>query len=217
MNLSNIGPLSRGALWVKENPYPPRLVGAAFFVITVIFGILWIAGRDVEPVTFALSLCSTFFFALPAIADLIVNKKAISEMGYDELMLYIQNSDPKNDWKSISADKKEEFFCLHDTRLRVRHHSGEDGIQNDDFKENWANSFPDEHAYGLWYDIVYDGGCIRRFLIVAVDGFRAYLPCPSRPDHTITQLEDRIGKIIAMHDNRYEDYKQRAKITVKEN
>lgn len=216
MNLSKISIITRAALWIKENPTPPRITGAGFFVITAIFGMLWLTGLDVEPVTFALSLCSTFFFALPAIADLVVNQKAISEMSYDELMNYISGSDSKKDWKSISADGKEEFFCLHDTRLRIRHHSGDDGVQNDDFKESWANSFPDEHAYGLWYDIVYESGCIRRFLIVAVDGFRAYLPCPSRPAHTITRLQDKIGQIIAMHDTLYEEYKSRAKIKISE-
>jgi hypothetical protein len=206
MNLFKNSVVVRAALWVKENPIPSRIVGASFVGLTVIFSVLWVFGRDVEPVTFMLSLCSTFFFALPAIADLIIGRKPVSEMAYTELLDFIAHSNPKSDWKGITADGKEEFFCLHDTRLRIRHYHGEEGIQNDDFKEVWANSFPSNRACGLWYDIVYDGGCIRRFLFVAVDGFRAYLPCPNRPSHSIDRLQDTIARIIAMNDELYERY-----------
>jgi hypothetical protein len=180
----------------------------------VVFAVIWIRGADVEPITFALSLCSTFFFSLPALADVIIDRKPISEMSYDEILSFITESDPKKDWKGISADGKEEFFCLHDTRLRIRHHTGDAGVQNDDFKEKWANRFPDPKAYGFWYDIVLNGDCIKRMLLVAVDGLRAYIPCPKPASMTITPLQDKIGQIVAMHDMSYAEYKERIGIKV---
>ena len=191
-----------------------RIIGTCFFCITAIFAVMWICGKDVEPITFALSLCSTVFFALPAVADLVIKTKPISQMSYEEIMDFIRDSDPRADWRSISMTNKDEVFCLRDTKLRIVHHTGSSGLQNEDFREAWANKFPDPKATGFWYDIEYDNGCLQRMLLVAVDGYRAYLPCPQIKDMMISKLQDKVGRIVADNESRYSDYLNRAGIII---
>ena len=175
MNLSDDSRVVRASLWIQEHPFVWRILGTVFFFATAVFAVIWVAGKDVEPITFVLSLCSTLFFALPAIADLFTKNKPVSLMSYQELLDFVEASAAKRDWISIAAGQTEELFCARETRLRIVHHIGEQGIQNENFQEPWAQNFPDSHARGLWYDIEFDGGCIRRILVVAVDGFRAYI------------------------------------------
>lgn len=214
MNLSEDSRLVRASLWVQEHPFVWRIIGTAFFLATVMFAIIWVLGKEVEPITFILSLCSTLFFALPAIAELFTKNKPVSQMSYLELLDYIESSSPENDWISISPGETEELFCASETRLRIVHHIGDRGTQNENFQEPWAQRFPDSHARGLWYDIEFDRGCIRRILVVAVDGFRAYIACPKIPGMTITPLEDKIGRIIALNENDYVEYRNRAGVTI---
>lgn len=214
MNLSNDKRIVRAAMWVQEHPLVWRVIGALFFAATAVFAVIWVMGKEVEPITFVLSLCSTLFFALPAVAELITAHKPVSQMSYHELLDFIEASSPRDDWISISPYETEELFCASETRLRIVHHIGNRGVQNDNFQEPWAQKFPDSHAHGLWYDIEFDRGCIRRILVVAVDGFRAYIACPKIPDMTITPLEDKIGRIIALNENDYLEYRKRAGITV---
>lgn len=212
MNLSTDCKIVRAALWVAAHPMVWRIIGTGFFVVTVIFAAIWISGMDVEPITFALSLCSTFFFALPAIADLFIKAKPISQMSFEEIMDFVECSDPDADWQSVSITNKEEVFCLRDTKLRIVHHTGDEGVQKEDFQEPWANKFPDPNATGFWYDVEYDGGCIKRMLIVAVDGCRAHLPCPNVNNMTISKLQNAVGSIIATDKQRYREYMERAGI-----
>lgn len=214
MNLAKITALKKVALWVKENPSPPRILGTIFVILSLLFGIFWAAGYDVEPITFLLSLFATVCFALPAVADLLIARKPISQMNYEDVLKFIETSDAEKDWKSISSDENEDVFCLHDTRLRIRHCIGDSGTQNEKFKNTWANKFPDPSACGLWYEVVLNGDIIKREVIVAVDGFRAHIPCPKFPNLTITGFQDKIGRIIAASPDRYEEYKTRIGISV---
>lgn len=50
---------------------------------------------------------------------------------------------------------------------------------NDDFVEEWANSFPDSHATSSFIDFFYSNQLIYRDIYVSVDGGRANLPLPS--------------------------------------
>ncbi len=53
---------------------------------------------------------------------------------------------------------------------------------NDDFKEDWANSFPDAHATSHYVDFFFNGALVYRALYLTVDGGRAKLPLPES-DH----------------------------------
>jgi hypothetical protein len=49
---------------------------------------------------------------------------------------------------------------------------------NDDFIEDWANSFPDKHASSAFVDFFYANQLIFRDIYVSVDGGRCRLPLP---------------------------------------
>ncbi|MFP4381753.1 MAG: hypothetical protein ACLFUS_14730 [Candidatus Sumerlaeia bacterium] len=172
MNLSNDKRVVRAAMWVQEHPLVWRVIGTLFFAATAVFAAIWVMGKDVEPITFVLSLCSTLFFALPAVAELVTPHKPVSQMSYHELLDFIEASSPKDDWVSISPGETEELFCASETRLRIVHHIGDRGIQNDNFQEPWAQRFPDSHAHGLWYDIEFDRASDAFLLSLSMDSER---------------------------------------------
>jgi hypothetical protein len=49
---------------------------------------------------------------------------------------------------------------------------------NPDFKEEWANQFPDPKASSAYVDFFYGAGLVYRDLYVSVDGGRCRLPLP---------------------------------------
>jgi hypothetical protein len=49
-----------------------------------------------------------------------------------------------------------------------------------DFKEEWANKFPDSHASSSYVDVFYNNALVFRDVYVTVDGGRANLPLPTR-------------------------------------
>ncbi|PIB30758.1 hypothetical protein BFP78_13220 [Gaetbulibacter sp. 5U11] len=52
-------------------------------------------------------------------------------------------------------------------------------ISNDDFKEKWANQFPDPHASSKFIDIFFNNALVFRETYLVVDGGRCKLPIPS--------------------------------------
>lgn len=51
-------------------------------------------------------------------------------------------------------------------------------IQNDDFREDWANSFPNPKASSFYVDFFYSGNLVFREIVVSIDGGRCHLPMP---------------------------------------
>lgn len=62
----------------------------------------------------------------------------------------------------------------------------------DDFKEQWANKFPDSHASSSYVDVFYNNALVFRDVYVSVDGGRAKLPLPTR------KFDDANKKVIAL-------------------
>lgn len=63
--------------------------------------------------------------------------------------------------------------------------------QNEDFREDWANSFPNSHAASAFVDFFYAKNLVYRDLYVAVDGGRFLVPLPNQTfdkNHTLTGL-----------------------------
>lgn len=52
-------------------------------------------------------------------------------------------------------------------------------VSNEDFKESWANQFPDPKAYSKIVDIFYRNSLVFRETYLVVDGGRCELPIPS--------------------------------------
>ena len=87
---------------------------------------------------------------------------------------------------------------------------------NEDFKEVWANKFPDPRASSHYVDIFYNGAMVFRDLYVSVDGGRAKLPLPERKidddgkvlslevpvgEHKLIRLVDSLGGYISQFDS----------------
>ncbi|MBG2836747.1 hypothetical protein [Proteus terrae] len=206
--------LELSCLWIKEYKHPLRVVGGIFFGLALVSAFFWMGGFDIEPLAFSLGMLSSLFLASPSIAEYFLpNRKQIRHMTYEEIIKFIPTTNPSTDWNGISKEWASEHFLKEDPRLRFRAKYIDDGIQCDNFTENWANIHPDPHAIGYWYDLYYDGAFLDRFILVSVDGGRANIPPPDLRTNTIKLFNYHIGKI---HDsmNTLDEYISRSGLTV---
>lgn len=94
---------------------------------------------------------------------------------------------------------------------------------NDDFIEEWANSFPDKHASSSFVDFFYSNQLVYRDIYVAVDGGRCRIPLPemkiNSETHKIEALvvqreKYNFFRILNGSGYDYDSYMQRAGIEV---
>jgi hypothetical protein len=90
----------------------------------------------------------------------------------DEL---IENEGNGNHWISIVSHHTTAAFRP-DVSITMAWGLGE----NKDFREPWANKFPDPHAASAYADVFYNGALVYRTLYVLVDGGRCSLPLPDQ-------------------------------------
>lgn len=202
--------MRKSAIWVKKHDHVFRVIGGIFFILALLLGVIWISGKEVEPVAFTFGLLSSLFFASPSVAEYIVpNRKPIRHMSFDEILEVILESDPKTDWKVIENNWAEEAFLKEDPRLRIRCRYDDEGTHNKNFQEPWANKHPDNHATSYWYNLTYDGSLIERYILVSVDGSRAILPLPDLSTLKVEPLPYKIAEIFDMLDS-LEQYMRRS-------
>jgi len=188
----------KAALWVKSNEQVFKFLGVAFFVVTLVVGVFWFLVRDVESVAFVLGCVSSSMFGLVEVAHYVSpNRKAVRDMGLDEIIEFVKSSSAQVDWKRFSTDLVSEAALKEDPRLRVTVRYDERGIHNDDFQEPWANRFPDPKARSYWAEITYDRAMLDRIVLVSVDGGRAILPMPkSRVNLVVGTMEYRVAELF---------------------
>ncbi len=91
---------------------------------------------------------------------------------------------------------------------------------NEDFKEDWTNSFPDSHASSHIVDLFFYNTLVERIEYVLVDGCRAKLPLPKSPkDLSVNRVEYEIVKLIdrmVSGEGNFEKYFNRAKLQIAE-
>lgn len=205
--------IKKAALWIKENERVLNTLAGVFFFFTFVAGLVWMLGADIEPVAFVLSLVASSLFGLPHLAEFILpSRKPVRHMTHDELLQFVKESSPE-EWKGVSNNWVSEVFLKEDPRLRFRAKYFDEGIQNDDFQEEWANSHPDPRAVGYWHDLYYDGNLIDRFILVSVDGGRAFLPPPDLETGKIKMMN---YKVAQFHDvlNSLDQYIRRSGLEV---
>lgn len=205
------------ALWIKGNARAINAFAGIFFLLTFLSGLAWMAGANIEPVAFVLGLCSSSLFGLPHLAEFILpSRKPTKFMTHAELLALVKNSDPKNDWEGVSTAWTSEVFLKEDPGLRFRVEYMDNGIQNADYKDEWANRHPHPVAVGYWHDLYYDGNLIERFILVSVDGGRANLPPPNWQTGRINMLSYKVAQI---HDllGTLDDYIKRSGLDVDKN
>ncbi len=179
----------RAALYIKNRTDTFRIFGAIFFALTLITAVFWLSGKDAEPVAFTLSLISSIFFGLPYAAEaLYPNRKAVRDMSHDEILNFMMTTNPKSDWRGVSKNWSSERFLKEDPRLRMLMRYDEDGVQNDDFVDPWANKWLHPKATGYWCDIYYDRNLIERIVLVSVDDGACLLPTPAFESNRVKEL-----------------------------
>jgi hypothetical protein len=203
------------AIWVKQYTHALRVLAGIFFALALFTGLIWIAGNEVEPIAFVFGLISSLLFASPSIAEYVLpNRKPVRHMDYDEILNFIKTTNAKTDWKFIKTNWAEEAFLKEDSRLRIRVRWDDEGIHVKDFKEPWANKYPNPTANSYWYDLSNDGALIERFILVSVDGAWAELPLP---DRNTLEVKPLIYKVAEVFDelNTLEEYMRRSGLSVK--
>ena len=100
----------------------------------------------------------------------------------------------QEDWvKPLGHDT---VFHRYDVNLTIgSSHEGED-IQQENFREPWANKFPDERATGYYYNVRYGTTVVARVILVSVDGGRALLPAPGIGKKLVPKLEWAVAEIF---------------------
>lgn len=207
--------LKTSAMWIKEYTHPLKAIGGLFFVLAFLTGIIWAFGKDVEAIGFVFALLSSMFFSSPSVAEYIVpSRKPIRHMNLDEILQFIIETHPKNDWKLVHSKYTEEAFLKEDMRLRIRVRWDEEDRASRSFHEVWATNFPDSNATRDWYDLLYDGNLIERYMLISVDGGRAELPLP---DLGTKEVGPCIFKIAQIFDasSTLNEYMRRAGLTLK--
>jgi len=203
------------AMWIKKNAHSLREIALLFFTLALFTGVIWISGKDVEPIAYVFGLISSLLFTSPVVARYVLpERKPVRHMNYDEILDFIKTTNAKSDWQWIKTDWAEEAFLKEDIRLRIRVRWDDAGIHIKDFKEPWANKNQDPTATSYWYDLFYDGALIDRFILVSVDGGRAELPLPNPATLEVEPQNYKVAQIFDEHNN-LEEYMGRAGLSVK--
>ena len=127
-------------------------------------------------------------------------------MTFDEALKALFESNP-GDW--LFDDPKGTYTYKHDLLLRI------DRANRDDcFNEEWATGFPDPCAKRVSFEVFYGPSFICRQILVAVDGYRAYLPMPKVNTKLIDQNAYRFARIVANHNDDLDKYIAQAKLRV---
>lgn len=205
---------TRSAMWIKKNEHSLREVALIFFILALFVGVIWITGKDVEPIAFVLGSICTLLYVSPKLARYVLpDRKPVRYMSYDEILDFINKSDSKLDLKWIETNMAEEAFLKEDPRLRISVRYDEDGIQQKDFTESWMTAFADPTASCYWFDLSYDHALIDRFILVSVDGGKAELPLPEPGSLHIDPLNYKVAQIFDEH-NTLEEYMSKAGLHV---
>lgn len=188
--------LKKSALWIKEQAHAVRIVAALFLLVAFFLGFIWMSGFDVEALAFVFSLMASVGFSLPSVAEYFVpERKSIKNMSFGELLDLLDEESPEA-WQAIHTDWAAEAFLREDPRLRFRMRYDNAGLHADPFQEPWAVCHPDPHARSYWYDYMYDGNLIDRFIMVDVDGHRATLPLPDANSTVVQRRRYRIAQVF---------------------
>lgn len=134
--------------------------------------------------------------------DLKVDEKNdLNSSSLSSLMSKIESSDSRSDWEYVDSNWVGNYIYKNDVKLSMSINYNDDGIQNSNFIEKWANCFPDKKATGYWVDIRYGSTIINRTILVSVDGGRAMLPIPREFDennklNVVKSVDYKIAEIF---------------------
>lgn len=129
-------------------------------------------------------------------------------MTYDELIQIILNSSFPA-W--LYDDTRGIYTFKSDLHIRIERREPSEGSA--EFHEEWANNHSDPNAERMYYDIYYAASLVESFMLVGVDGFRAYLPLPKAQTSIVPQRAYLLARAVD-HIGTLDEYLQRSKLTV---
>jgi hypothetical protein len=124
----------------------------------------------------------------------------------------ILKSDANNDWKGVSKGMGTVKFNTEEVNIRIECAYDGDDIQNDNFKEAWANKHPNPHATGYYFNLYYCATLLKRIILVSVDGGNATLPLPDS-NNKVKEFDYKIAEIFDVT-NTLDSYMQRSGLTL---
>lgn len=180
-----------------------RILATICTPITFVLAVLWIIypARNFEPFTVALGSISVIFFWLAQYLENKLGGKKVDVTQFDrlttiEVLEIVEQSNP-NDWDVNFSQSAEIAVYKEYPSLRIETHHKDEFIHNDDFYENWANSFLDSHARSYYYHVYVGATRLKEFILVSVDGGRALLPLPKNPtDLSVEKIRYKIALIF---------------------
>jgi hypothetical protein len=184
-----------------------RLINAISFICvlaTIALAVLWYLQPDgnYEPITVALGGVSAILITISQVLQRRMlassgDLKSPSNMSRDEILQAVKGSDPQDDWDVIYSESGETAIFTREPNLHIEHPYLPESLHNEDFREKWANKFPDPHATSHYYDLYYGSTRLERFILVHVDGGRACLPLPiSTVNLGVQEIRYRVAMIF---------------------
>jgi len=158
--------------WMMGNEEVMSVIGYFILILASILGVIWLfQGKEsnLEPAVVIMTILSSLLVAAPRGIRSIFLDKPIYKMSYEEILQFIESTDPHEDWDGMTYNfgRVHEKFLKADAKLRLKiDHQGE-GVQNEDYRDEWANSF---------YIKVLLGTTARLFMIVPISNEKSSLP-----------------------------------------
>ena len=170
---------------------------------TLVLAILWYLQpyKNYEPITVALGSVSVIFFAVAQVVQRKYppqesEKKKFDELTTGEILEIVKNTTP-DEWDVNFSQDAEIAVFKKNPLLRIETRHTDEFVHNDDFREKWANKFPDPHATSYYYHVYLGATRLKEFILVSVDGGRALLPLPkSVMDLSVEPIRYKIALIF---------------------
>jgi hypothetical protein len=113
-------------------------------------------------------------------------------MSYWEFLSILTNSLP-GEW--VFNDARGIYIYRDDLHLRI-FRKEVDKESSRFCGENWATKHPDPNAYRVTYEIFYGSTFLDEKILIAVDGFRAYLPIPKSGSSSVSYENYKFASIV---------------------
>ena len=117
---------------------------------------------------------------------------------------------------TIESSSPQEWQCIGELRVlkndvRISFLRDEDVVS--DFKEPWANKFPDSYAVSISVKYRFNGAVVYEDIFVTVDGGRCILPMPDAGSNTVDAAKATRARLVdatSGHTSQFDSYFQRA-------
>ena len=185
---------------------------------------IFIKTKEISEETLNIYINAFKFFLIEMNSKELITKKESTKIVHEDfvekgkfpltmngILNEIFNSVPE-DWE---ADKFREHF-IYKYNIQLTIHELEETKR--EFHEPWAERHPDSRAFYYEYAIKYNNQTIKTIPLVAVDGYRAWLPLPNIKTGKIQEKYMRFANIInPVPEGINYEYVYRSKLEIEEN